>query len=184
MTPPQKEYIEIKKDDLIEFIKSVGFKIEEQISVNTGQHTLEVSGYPNTGDIFLFDYTRSRSHPATPLALQKNEKVIKNAKLRIRQLFLDDSKCELCEKVTEEDGYDGNNEGCEKGLCIECAIHKSLVELSATIRNATLDLLKPALLCFCPHNYGYTGRCLNDKLHCDECIKLWVEESLRTKEQP
>jgi len=68
--------------------------------------------------------------------MTQNEKLINDAKLRIRQLFLDDSKCELCEKVTSEDGYDGNNEGCEKGLCIECAIHKSLVELSTAIRKA------------------------------------------------
>ena len=71
-----------------------------------------------------FNDARSRPHTPAP----DNEKLIKVAKLRIRQLFLDDSKCELCEKVTEEDGYDGQNEGCEKGLCIECAIHKALVE--------------------------------------------------------
>ena len=74
--------------------------------------------------IFCEHDTRSRPHTPAP----DNEKLIKVAKLRIRQLFLDDSKCELCEKVTEEDGYDGQNEGCEKGLCIECAIHKALVE--------------------------------------------------------
>jgi hypothetical protein len=62
-----------------------------------------------------------------------NDQLILSTKKRIRQLFLDDSKCELCEKVFAEDGYDGNNEGCEKGLCIECAIHKSLVEFSNAI---------------------------------------------------
>lgn len=63
-----------------------------------------------------------------------NEKLIRATKLRIRQLFLDDSKCELCEKVAEEDGYDGQNEGCEKGLCIECAIDKALREFARAIR--------------------------------------------------
>ena len=85
--------------------------------------------------IFCEHDTRSRPHTPAP----DNEKLIKVAKLRIRQLFLDDSKCELCEKVTEEDGYDGQNEGCEKGLCIECAIHKALVEFfDAIARTATL----------------------------------------------
>ena len=85
----------------------------------------------------VMDEIRDSTPPHTPAP--DNKQLIKDTKLRIRHLFLDDSKCELCEKVTEEDGYDGQNEGCEKGLCIECAIHKALVEFSDAIaRTATL----------------------------------------------
>jgi hypothetical protein len=62
------------------------------------------------------------------------DELVKATKMRIRQLFLDDSKCELCEKIDEADGYDGQNEGCEKGLCIECAIDKALREFAEEIR--------------------------------------------------
>jgi hypothetical protein len=87
---------------------------------------------------FCDSYSLTRE-PAPEL---DNEKLIKETKFRIRQLFLDDSKCELCEKVFWDDGYDGNSEGCEKGLCIECAIHKALVEFANAIaRTATLAAL-------------------------------------------
>ena len=62
------------------------------------------------------------------------DELVKATKMRIRQLFLDDSKCDLCEKIDEADGYDGQNEGCEKGLCIECAIDKALREFAEEIR--------------------------------------------------
>ena len=62
------------------------------------------------------------------------DELVKATKMRIRQLFLDDSKCELCEKIDEADGYYGQNEGCEKGLCIECAIDKALREFAEEIR--------------------------------------------------
>jgi hypothetical protein len=80
---------------------------------------------------------RHQTRPYTPAP--DTEHLIKDTKLRIRHLFLDDSKCELCEKVAWDDGYCGQSEGCEKGLCIECAIHKALVEFSDAIaRTATL----------------------------------------------
>lgn len=69
-----------------------------------------------------------------PLNTQNSvDKLVTKTKLRIRQLFLDDAKCELCEKIFPEDGYDGQNEGCEKGLCIECAIDKALREFAEHI---------------------------------------------------
>ena len=77
--------------------------------------------------------TATHTSPQAPAP--ELDAMIKQQKLRMRQLFLDDAKCELCEKVTEEDGYDGQSEGCEKGLCIECAIDKSLREFAESLRS-------------------------------------------------
>jgi len=49
-------------------------------------------------------------------------------------------------------------------------------------RERVLGLLRPALCSFCPHR-SY-GPCHNTLLHCDECIKIWVDEQLRQREQP
>jgi len=75
-----------------------------------------------------------RSRPVQTDREKVLDKLVKATKVRLRQLFLDDSKCELCEKVDEEDGYDGQKEGCEKGLCIECAIDLALREFAAKLR--------------------------------------------------
>ena len=61
---PQQEYITIKKGDLIDFIASVGYRYEEYRSLNTDKITMEVSGYQNSGDVFLFEYPRP--HTSTP----------------------------------------------------------------------------------------------------------------------
>lgn len=51
----------IEKEELIDFIKSVGKRFEEQRSFQ-GQRTIEVSGYQDGGEVFLIDY---EEHPST-----------------------------------------------------------------------------------------------------------------------
>jgi hypothetical protein len=62
MTTKQKDdMILIKKTELVEFIQSIGMQFEEQRAMNTGQHTIEISGYQDRGAVFLIDYASHSS---------------------------------------------------------------------------------------------------------------------------
>ena len=50
------DIITIQKRDLVQLIESVGKRMEEQRAMNTGQRTIEVSGYQDAGEVFLIDY--------------------------------------------------------------------------------------------------------------------------------
>jgi hypothetical protein len=54
MTGPHPELITIRKQDLLEFVASIGFQIEEYQDQNL-THGFEISGYPNADDVFLID---------------------------------------------------------------------------------------------------------------------------------
>lgn len=56
MNQQQDDMILIKKTELVEFIQSIGMQFEEQRAMNTGQHTIEISGYQDRGEVFLIDY--------------------------------------------------------------------------------------------------------------------------------
>jgi hypothetical protein len=76
MTEAQKELITIRKRDLLEFIASIGFQIEEYQNQNL-THGFEISGYQNAGDCFIIDCV-SHSSAKSDAVLDDFEKKMSN----------------------------------------------------------------------------------------------------------
>ena len=85
MTHPELELITIKKQDLLEFIKSVGFKVEEYQNQNL-THGFEISGYQDAGDVFLIDCASHSNAPGADKVLDDVADIINARITYLREL--------------------------------------------------------------------------------------------------